>query len=83
ELRETTNHILFECKFSSAVTHRVLRDVKLSAPRGCWRQWFPRVTTGKTALAKARRRCLAAVVYFLWQERNSRVFHISASSSAE
>ncbi|GAB2282284.1 hypothetical protein Dimus_016833 [Dionaea muscipula] len=47
ELRETTDHILFEYKFSSTVMHRVLRDVKLSAPKGCWRQWIPRMTTDR------------------------------------
>ncbi|GAB2278529.1 hypothetical protein Dimus_013207 [Dionaea muscipula] len=44
---------------------------------GCW---IVKVAKGKTALARARRRCIAAVVYCLWQERNSRIFRNVASS---
>ncbi|GAB2300072.1 hypothetical protein Dimus_034113 [Dionaea muscipula] len=83
ELRETTDHILFECKFSSAVMHRVLQDVELCTPRGLGGEWFSRVTIGKTTTSESTEEMYAAVVYFLWQERNSRVFHISTSSSAE
>ncbi|GAB2269689.1 hypothetical protein Dimus_004611 [Dionaea muscipula] len=81
--QETTDHILFECEFSRAVLHRALHAVRLSMPQGCWRQWWLKFTKGKTTLAKARRRCLAASVYFLWQERNCRVFHISVAHPAE
>ncbi|GAB2285245.1 hypothetical protein Dimus_019697, partial [Dionaea muscipula] len=51
---ETTDHLPFSCEFSQAVLKRVMHHVKL------------RVTKGKTPLAQARRRCLAAVVYFIW-----------------
>ncbi|GAB2299031.1 hypothetical protein Dimus_038547 [Dionaea muscipula] len=83
EYRETTDHILSECEFSRAVLRWTLHAVRLSLPQSCWRQWWTKVAKGKTDLAKARRRCLAVSAYFLWQERNCRVYHISAASPKE
>ncbi|GAB2278238.1 hypothetical protein Dimus_012929 [Dionaea muscipula] len=74
---------LVECEFSRAVLRWTLHAVRLSLPQSCWRQWWTKVAKGKTDLAKARRRCLAASAYFLWQERNCRVYHISAASPKE
>ncbi|GAB2296872.1 hypothetical protein Dimus_030973 [Dionaea muscipula] len=71
---ESVDHLLFACDFSQAVMRVVLRAVKLPPPRTSWRQWMVRVTRGKTSLAKQRRKCLGEFVYFLWQERNCRVF---------
>ncbi|GAB2265284.1 hypothetical protein Dimus_000351 [Dionaea muscipula] len=61
----------------------VLRVVKLSLPRSSWIQWMVRVTKGRSPLARLRRRCLVAVVYFLWTERNCRVFHVKVVASIE
>ncbi|GAB2273658.1 hypothetical protein Dimus_008440 [Dionaea muscipula] len=66
-----------------AVLRGVLRDVCLPLPRSNWRQWMLRVTKGKTHLASSRRKCLAVAVYYLWNERNCRVFHISAKSPVQ
>ncbi|GAB2278347.1 hypothetical protein Dimus_013030, partial [Dionaea muscipula] len=71
---ETIDHILFACAFSQAAIKGVLPCVKLTALWTAWRGWMMHVTKGKTPLAKLRWVCLAAVVYFLWQERNSKVF---------
>ncbi|GAB2285015.1 hypothetical protein Dimus_019471 [Dionaea muscipula] len=67
------------CLIAEAVLKGVLHRLKLSVPRLDWRQWAIRVTKGKTPLARARRRCLAAVVYSIWHERNSMIFSSQAS----
>ncbi|GAB2301836.1 hypothetical protein Dimus_035862 [Dionaea muscipula] len=56
----------------------ILPHVKLSLSRTEWRTCMARVTRGKTPLAKAKRRCLAALVYFVWQERNYRIFKLQS-----
>ncbi|GAB2291015.1 hypothetical protein Dimus_025271 [Dionaea muscipula] len=80
---ESADYLLFECVFSQAVLRRVLSDIHLPLPQSNWRQWMLRVTKGKTPLARARRKCLVAAVYYLWNEWNYRVFHISAKSPSE
>ncbi|GAB2273965.1 hypothetical protein Dimus_008735 [Dionaea muscipula] len=72
---ETVDHLLFACDFSQAVMLGILRAVKLPLPRTSWRQWMVRVTRGKTSLGE--------FVYFLWQQRNCRVFHIQNATPAE
>ncbi|GAB2300628.1 hypothetical protein Dimus_034662 [Dionaea muscipula] len=72
--RQTTDHFMVACPFSRLVLRESLKQVKLSPPRTDWRQGMVRVVRGRTALAKARRKCLAATVYLLWHERNCRVF---------
>ncbi|GAB2266922.1 hypothetical protein Dimus_037924 [Dionaea muscipula] len=71
---ETVDHLVFACKFSKSILNRTLFAVKLTLSRLDWRLWITRVTKGKTPFARARRRCIAAVIYCLWQEQNSRIF---------
>ncbi|GAB2283197.1 hypothetical protein Dimus_017724 [Dionaea muscipula] len=82
-LRETVDHLLFDCVFSYTVLRGVLCDVQLPLPWSNWRQWMLQVTKGKTSLARSRRKCLAAAAYYLWNERNCRVFHLSAKSPSK
>ncbi|GAB2274689.1 hypothetical protein Dimus_009459 [Dionaea muscipula] len=79
---ETVDHLLFQCSFSKSVFNGVLHWIKLAPSRCEWRVWITRVTRGNTSLAKMRRRCLAAVIYHIWQERNLRVFQMQVSYSS-
>ncbi|GAB2291765.1 hypothetical protein Dimus_026018 [Dionaea muscipula] len=54
--------------------------LKLRSPRRGWRDWVVKVTRGKTGLACARRKWLAAMVYGVWHERNARIFTNCAAS---
>ncbi|GAB2280064.1 hypothetical protein Dimus_014702 [Dionaea muscipula] len=60
--------------FSQEVAASFLTRLKLQGPCCEWRDWMVKITRGKTELARARRKWLAALVYDISQERNSRIF---------
>ncbi|GAB2288649.1 hypothetical protein Dimus_022972, partial [Dionaea muscipula] len=60
------------CKM--VVLGKLLQGVNLTLPKGDWRRWMVMVSKGKTDMAMARRKCFAAFVYGIWEERNARVF---------
>ncbi|KAL0292805.1 UNVERIFIED_CONTAM: hypothetical protein Sradi_6971200 [Sesamum radiatum] len=82
---ESHSHIFFECVFSQRCLMILKRRVRF-----CWLQrgwqtdivWASRRWRGSHLLNMASRALLAAIVYHIWRERNSRRF-LSTSSSAE
>ncbi|GAB2291021.1 hypothetical protein Dimus_025277, partial [Dionaea muscipula] len=70
----STDHLFFGCCFARAVAEPFLMRLKLQKRACDWRNWMVKVSRGKTEVARARRKWLAAVVYGIWQECNSRIF---------
>ncbi|GAB2267986.1 hypothetical protein Dimus_002963 [Dionaea muscipula] len=66
-------------RFAQEVAEPFLMRLKLQRPARNWRDWMVNVTRGKTEVVGARRKWLAAVVYGIWHERNSRIFKACAT----
>ncbi|GJU37824.1 RNA-directed DNA polymerase, eukaryota, reverse transcriptase zinc-binding domain protein [Tanacetum coccineum] len=72
---DSHNHLIFNCPYSSKVWSLMqnLADKKFSH---CWNTTIEEVTNNNIWII-LRRLVLGAVVYFIWQERNTRIFRIS------
>ncbi|KAL0284495.1 UNVERIFIED_CONTAM: hypothetical protein Sradi_7195600 [Sesamum radiatum] len=76
---ESHSHIFFECVFSQRCLMILKRRVRF-----CWLQrgwqtdivWASRRWRGSHLLNMASRALLAAIVYHIWRERNSRRFYL-------
>ncbi|XP_043713210.1 uncharacterized protein LOC122661771 [Telopea speciosissima] len=73
---ETTDHLLFECDFSSAVWREVLSLNGFNRnPLGTWKdvvEWLVSHFNGGSLLGSVRKFSFISSVYRLWQERNAR-----------
>ncbi|GJV21102.1 RNA-directed DNA polymerase, eukaryota, reverse transcriptase zinc-binding domain protein [Tanacetum coccineum] len=74
--RDSHNHLFFTCEFSNGIWNELIRmlNVRLS---GCWDQIineFKTLPSNKNIWSIVRRLVCGAVVYYIWQERNNRLF---------
>lgn len=80
---EDCEHIVFRCSFSEQVWSIVLRKAGLRHHHTNWRDealWLKRVTKGRSSRATTVKILFATTVYYLWQERNLRMFQNQARS---
>ncbi|TYG75779.1 hypothetical protein ES288_D03G060300v1, partial [Gossypium darwinii] len=80
---ESQNHIFFECAYSRGLWQLVLGLCSIKRSIGMWLQEFNWATS--CLKSKSFFLCLLklvwnAVVYFIWCERNSRLFENSSNS---
>lgn len=74
---ETMDHLLFACKFSSSIWIHILNMFYLSYLIRLWEEYVKHLSCKwkanklKYVLEKL---CFGATIYWLWRERNSRVF---------
>ncbi|XP_022003164.1 uncharacterized protein LOC110900587 [Helianthus annuus] len=74
---DSHSHLFFECKYSSQVWHKVRQKVGMVAVQPIWNDitnWLIEHSKPNTAVGFVARLVVAASAYFIWQERNSRLF---------
>ncbi|KAA8532432.1 hypothetical protein F0562_032465 [Nyssa sinensis] len=80
---ETVNHPFFGCKFSKVIWEEIMHKCLLSRePVECQMElpWAIQHLKGKCFLAKIRRLFLAAIIYHIWKESNTRFWKKNCKS---
>ena len=76
---ESHEHLFFQCSYSTTVWDAVNRKAGLTWPNHSWNallQWAAlHLKTNSSDLYLVARVILASVVYFIWLERNNRIFN--------
>ncbi|XP_059310242.1 uncharacterized protein LOC132061438 [Lycium ferocissimum] len=74
---ESVEHLFFSCVISANIWSRILAWQGIKRTTGSWCQelaWALQSYKGNSATAEVYRICLAGTTYYIWQERNARVF---------
>ncbi|XP_022015023.1 uncharacterized protein LOC110914540 [Helianthus annuus] len=74
---DSHNHLFFECKYSSEVWHKVRQKAGMGTVQPKWSDisnWLIEKSKPKSVVGFVARLVVAASAYFIWQERNSRLF---------
>ncbi|XP_022042294.1 uncharacterized protein LOC110944959 [Helianthus annuus] len=74
---DSHNHLFFECKYSTEVWHKVRQKVGMVAVQPKWNDisnWLIEHSKPNTVAGFVARLVVAASAYFIWHERNSRLF---------
>ncbi|XP_022042209.1 uncharacterized protein LOC110944871 [Helianthus annuus] len=75
--RDSRDHLFFQCQFSSEVWGSVREYVDMGGVLNTWSsiiQWMERVSDSRTLEHIICKILVAATTYFIWQERNNRLF---------
>ena len=76
---ETHEHLFFQCPYSTFVWNTVSNEAHVHCPFATWDrllQWASTVYMKKNDITHMiARLMLSTIVYFIWHERNNRVFH--------
>ncbi|KAL0295720.1 UNVERIFIED_CONTAM: hypothetical protein Sangu_3187900 [Sesamum angustifolium] len=82
---ETHNHLFFCCTYTKTILQSLGSKLRFNWPYSDWNlgiKWASRRWRGPHLINAANRALLAAVIYYTWKERNSRIFQ-GTSTSAE
>ncbi|KAL0292755.1 UNVERIFIED_CONTAM: hypothetical protein Sradi_6976200 [Sesamum radiatum] len=82
--RETHTHLFFGCSFPKRCLAILKEKVRFQWPMEEWNQgiiWASRRWRGKHLWHSSSRAVLAAMVYYIWDQRNGRKFKATASSA--
>ncbi|KAL0292813.1 UNVERIFIED_CONTAM: Retrovirus-related Pol polyprotein from type-2 retrotransposable element R2DM [Sesamum radiatum] len=82
--RETHRHLFFECPYAKRCLAILKKTVRFRWPMEEWNQgliWASKRWRGKHLWHAGSRAVLAAIVYHIWDERNSRKFKETATSA--
>ncbi|XP_019225731.1 PREDICTED: uncharacterized protein LOC109207296 [Nicotiana attenuata] len=74
---ETTNHLFFTCSFSTQIWTAMLEWLRIYRQVMTWEhelKWAEQHCRGRSANAEIYKMMLAGSIYYIWQERNARVF---------
>ncbi|XP_019242188.1 PREDICTED: uncharacterized protein LOC109222269 [Nicotiana attenuata] len=77
EAEETIDHLLFKCRIAGGIWSKLLQWQGITRTPMEWKreiQWAEGKATGNNAHAQVYRLTLACAVYYIWNERNRRVF---------
>ncbi|XP_021985901.1 uncharacterized protein LOC110882124 [Helianthus annuus] len=75
--RYDRDHLFFQCNFASQVWNNVKTMVTLENVSDSWASicaWMERTASSKTTNVIVGKILIAAMTYFIWQERNARLF---------
>ncbi|XP_020269403.1 uncharacterized protein LOC109844697 [Asparagus officinalis] len=75
--QETCKHLFFECQYSAAIWNGIMEWLCYSRRSCNWDQvvnWYSAELKGKGYMKKVKRMALSATVYWIWKERNLRIF---------
>ncbi|XP_021991414.1 uncharacterized protein LOC110888182 [Helianthus annuus] len=75
--RDSRDHLFFQCHFSSEVWGSVRKYVDMGGVLDTWSsiiQWMELVSNSRTLEHIICKILVAATTYFIWQERNNRLF---------
>ncbi|KAL0439814.1 UNVERIFIED_CONTAM: hypothetical protein Slati_2464400 [Sesamum latifolium] len=78
---ETHSHLFFSCPFASECLHEIRAAVIFHWPYSSWEtaiRWASARWHGKHVVNTSYRALLASLVYYLWEERNRRIFQQTA-----
>lgn len=82
--KETHKHLFFECSYSATVWSAVWRkpsSARVPTTLGALLEWFVQSIKGDGFKSRIMKCSLATTVYFIWKERNLRVFQQKAVTS--
>ncbi|XVF10141.1 hypothetical protein REPUB_Repub07fG0157200 [Reevesia pubescens] len=74
---ETRKHLFYDSPFSKRVWDDTLQDYQITKRCSCWEDeldWVIRKFRGKSLLTTLLKLAWNAYLYFIWQERNSRIY---------
>lgn len=74
---EDCSHMFFGCSYSRTVWQGLLARIGICRNPICWEgeaRWARRTANGRSARAMRIKKALACTVYYIWQERNLRIF---------
>ncbi|XP_035834035.1 uncharacterized protein LOC118482599 [Helianthus annuus] len=80
---DSHDHLFFSCEYSSAVWRRVRRQARMEEAPCLWQEFIvfaEKMKKGKSIWDIIRRLVVAACVYFIWLERNGRLFRDNSRS---
>ncbi|XP_022042086.1 uncharacterized protein LOC110944747 [Helianthus annuus] len=83
--RDSRNHLFFQCVYASEVWRKVKSLVDMDDVTDSWDsiiQWMDLNAHSRTAESIICRIVVAASTYFVWQERNSRLFNQNRRSAS-
>ncbi|XP_020258907.1 uncharacterized protein LOC109835341 [Asparagus officinalis] len=83
---ESHKHLFFDSSFSMTVWNGVMEWLKFSWRTCDWRlllDWYCNSLKVKGSKLKVKRMALAASVYYIWRERNERIFKSKSRSSGQ
>ncbi|XP_020266003.1 uncharacterized protein LOC109841442 [Asparagus officinalis] len=75
--QETCKHIFFECQYSAHIWNEMMEWLNYSWRSCSWDKvvnWYSTHLKGKGFMEKMKRMALSATVYWIWKERNMRIF---------
>ncbi|KAL0293546.1 UNVERIFIED_CONTAM: hypothetical protein Sradi_6931100 [Sesamum radiatum] len=81
---ETHEHLFFNCQYSKRCLHLVQRQVRFQWPCSSWQHgihWASKRWRSSHLVNAASRALLAALVYYIWIERNNRRFNNTATAA--
>ncbi|GJS07198.1 RNA-directed DNA polymerase, eukaryota, reverse transcriptase zinc-binding domain protein, partial [Tanacetum coccineum] len=74
---DSHSHLFFKCEYSCCLWRMVKDKIKLKCDEMDWPlivNKYASMPNGNSIVSIERRLCIAACVYFIWQERNQRIF---------
>ncbi|XP_022018820.1 uncharacterized protein LOC110918847 [Helianthus annuus] len=77
ENNDSHNHLFFECNYSTQVWIKVCGKGGMNTVSPEWEaivSWLAARASSKSAINFISRLIVAASIYFVWQERNARIF---------
>jgi len=77
QANETIQHLFFECTYAKALWSALLTWQGIRRPVAGWDEelrWAEKKTKRNTAAAELYKMAVAATVYHVWKERNTRIF---------
>ncbi|XP_020266647.1 uncharacterized protein LOC109842150 [Asparagus officinalis] len=80
---ESRNHLFFECRYSSYVWNNLMAWLEYSWRSCSWDHvmgWYTNNLRGFGFMKKLKRMTLSGAVYWIWKERNMRIFQQKTSS---
>ncbi|XP_009617973.1 uncharacterized protein LOC107811610 [Nicotiana tabacum] len=74
---ESIEHVFFKCEISTQIWKHILQWQGIKRDSKCWDEeltWVVQNASGKSPGAAVYRMLLSAIIYYIWNERNQRVF---------
>ena len=83
---DSHQHLFFTCNYSQKIWGKILQKLQMDCHKLEWNdiiRKFAECYNGKNIDSIVRRLCLAASVYYVWQERNKRLFSMEKRNEEE
>ncbi|XP_021979821.1 uncharacterized protein LOC110875937 [Helianthus annuus] len=84
--KDSRDHLFFQCSFATQVWNKVKYMAYMDSVDASWGSimaWFEQRASSKSAETIVSKLVVAAAAYFVWQERNNRLFSQNNRSSSK